>query len=61
MKKYSIKWWYETGTIFRAQGSRNKRIAKGFIAHIAFVLGYKFGEWKLAPESDSVRIMNLKG
>jgi hypothetical protein len=60
MTKYSLRWWYETGAIFRAQGSRNKRVAKGLIAHIAFLLGYYFGEWKLAPEGDSVRIMNLK-
>ena len=60
MKKYSLKWWYETGAIYRAHGSRDKRIAKGYVAHLAFMMGYKFGKWKLAPEGDFARIVFAK-
>lgn len=57
MKKYSLKWWFQTGAIYRAQGEYKKRIAKKLAAHLAFKLGYLFGKWNPANEGDFNRIV----
>ena len=60
MAKYSLKWWYETGAIYRAQGNKNDRVSDKFLSHLSFLLGYKFGKWNPAPEGDFRRIVNAK-
>lgn len=60
-KKYSLKWWYQTGAIFRAEACGEKRVAKGLISHLCFKLGYKFGIWNPAPEGDFERVMTARG
>lgn len=60
IKKYSLIWWYQTGSVFRAERYGEKRIAKGFLAHLSFKLGYKFGKWVPAKEGDFQRIVSAQ-
>lgn len=59
-KKYSLIWWYQTGSVFRAEGYGRKRIARGLLAHISFRLGYKIGKWVPAKEGDFQRIVTAQ-
>lgn len=39
--KYSLRWWFLNGIYAAEQGYPLNRTAKSFLAHVAYVAGYR--------------------